>query len=379
MKCRTEKLKNELRIAMLGHKRIPSREGGIEVVVETLSERMVQKGFHVTCFNRSGHHVAGSRFDSKKEKCYKGICIRYVPTVDLKGLAAFTSAFFSMVMAAFGHYDVVHIHGQGPAWLCWLPGLLGKKTVVTIHGLDWQRSKWGRVASWVIKKGEKNAVKYADEIIVLSDGARRYFYDCYGRQTALIPNGIDPPVHRRPDIIRRQWQLEKDGYVLFLGRIVPEKGIHYLIEAFKGITGKKLVISGGASDTDAYMAKLKASAGDNVVFTGFVQGEVLDELYSNAYIYCLPSDLEGMPLSLLEAMSYGNCCLVSSIEECAAVVADKGVVFEKGNVSSLREKLDYLLHNEAVVKAYKEVSSDYILSQYNWDQVVKETVVLYRK
>ena len=116
-----------------------------------------------------------------------------------------------------------------------------------------------------------------------------------------------------------------------------------------------------------------------MVFTGFVQGEVLDELYSNAYIYCLPSDLEGMPLSLLEAMSYGNCCLVSSIEECAAVVADKGVVFEKGNVSSLREKLDYLLHNEAVVKAYKEGSSDYILSQYNWDQVVKETVALYRE
>lgn len=171
-----------------------------------------------------------------------------------------------------------------------------------------------------IRQGEKHAVKYADEIIVLSEEVQKYFMDTYGRKTRFIPNGVNRPEIRSAELIHENYGLTKDSYILFLGRLVPEKGIRYLIEAFKQVkTDKKLVIAGGSSDTDEFAKELKelAKGDDRILFTGFVQGQALDELYSNAYIYTLPSDLEGMPLSLLEAMSYGNCCLVSDVAECA--------------------------------------------------------------
>ena len=178
----------------------------------------------------------------------------------------------------------------------------------------------------------------------------------------------------------KKWGLEKDNYILYLGRIVPEKGEHYLIKAFKQIkTNKKLVIAGGISDTADYGKELTelAAGDDRIVFTGFVQGRILDELYSNAYIYCLPSDLEGMPLSLLEAMSYGNCCLVSDIEECASVVEDKAITFKKSNVEDLKEKLqDACEHPEQVIEL-KAQASDFICAKYNWDIIVDETMKLY--
>ena len=221
---------------------------------------------------------------------------------------------------------MVHIHAEGPAFFCWIPKLFGKRVICTIHGLDWDREKWrGSVASKFIRGGEKNAVKYADEIIVLSKDVQKYFLETYGRETHFIPNGVNRPEVREAKLITDHFGLEKDSYILFLGRLVPEKGIRYLVEAFKNVkTDKKLVIAGGSSDTDSFMEELKelAKGDDRILFTGFVQGAMLDELYSNAYIYTLPSDLEGMPLSLLEAMSYGNCCLVSDIPECAEVVED---------------------------------------------------------
>ena len=222
---------------------------------------------------------------------------------------------------------MVHIHAEGPAFFCWIPKLFGKRVICTIHGLDWAREKWKfGVGSKFIRQGEKNAVKYADEIIVLSKDVQKYFMDTYGRETHFIPNGVNRPENRKAKLITDNFGLEKDSYILFLGRLVPEKGIRYLVEAFKNVkTDKKLVIAGGSSDTDSFMEELKelAKGDDRILFTGFVQGAMLDELYSNAYIYTLPSDLEGMPLSLLEAMSYGNCCLVSDIPECAEVVEDK--------------------------------------------------------
>lgn len=241
-----------------------------------------------------------------------------------------SSSFFAALYSAFGRYDVVHIHAEGPAFFCWIPKLFGKRVISTIHGLDWAREKWrGSVAAKFIRGGEKNAVKYADEIIVLSKGVQKYFMDTYGRETHFIPNGVNRPEVREAKLITDNFGLEKDSYILFLGRLVPEKGIRYLVEAFKNVkTDKKLVIAGGASDTDSFMEELKelAKGDDRILFTGFVQGAMLDELYSNAYIYTLPSDLEGMPLSLLEAMSYGNCCLVSDIPECTEVVEDNGEV-----------------------------------------------------
>lgn len=369
-----------LKIAMFGHKRIPSREGGIEVVVAELAVRMVALGHSVTCFNRAGHHVSGQEFDEACLADYRGVRLKNVWTLDRKGLAAMTASVSAAFKAAFGRYDVVHVHAEGPAFMCWLPKLFGKRVVVTIHGLDWARAKWGRFASWYIKKGEVNAVRHADEIIVLSKGVQDYFLKTYGRNTVFIPNGVSRPENREADEITKLWGLKTDDYVLFLGRLVPEKGIHYLLEAWKGVsTEKKLVIAGGSSDTTDYMTTLREKAGEDVIFTGFRQGRVLEELYSNAYVYVLPSDLEGMPLSLLEAMSYGNCCLVSDIEECTQVTGDRAVVFGKGNVGDLRAKLQELLDRPDEVRGFKDEASDYICRKYNWDDVVKRTLESYRR
>lgn len=370
-----------MRIAMIGQKRIPSREGGIEVVVEELATRMAEKGHQVTCYNRKGHHVAGAEFDTEQLKEYKGVKCVDVFTINKRGLAAMTASVFGAVKAAFSSYDVVHFHAEGPAFMCWFPKLFGKKIYTTVHGLDHKRAKWGRFASWYIKTGEKNAVRFSDEIIVLSKGVQDYFMQTYGRKTVFIPNGVNRPEVYAPEQIKDRYGLEKDGYILYLGRLVPEKGEHYLIEAFKSIqTDKKLVIAGGASDTDEYMERLKTlAAGDKrIIFTGFVQGRMLEELYSNAYVYVLPSDLEGMPLSLLEAMSYGNCCLVSDIAECAEVVEDKAVVFKKSNVADLKEKLQMLFDDEKLVKRYKNEAGRFIFGKYNWDDVVDRTLELYK-
>ena len=373
-----EHTQNPLRIAMFGHKRIPSREGGIEIVVEELSTRMVARGNDVTCFNRKGHHVSGSQFDTEVSKEYKGVKLKQVLTVNKKGLAAMSSSLFAAFRSAFGKYDVVHIHAEGPAAMCWLPKMLGKKVVVTVHGLDWARAKWGGFATKYIKWGEKQAVKHADSIIVLSRNVQDYFKKEYGRDTVFIPNGVDRPEKREAEKIKKLWGLEKDSYVLFLGRLVPEKGLKYLVEAWKEIkTEKKLVIAGGSSDTEEFLNELKAMSPENVVFTGFQQGRVLEELYSNAYIYCLPSDLEGMPLSLLEAMSYGNCCLVSDIPECTEVIEEKAVVFRHSEVDELKRALQHLLDNPEIVASYKAESQEFICKKYNWDDVVDKTMMLY--
>ena len=374
--------KKYLNIAMLGHKRIPSREGGIEIVVEELSTRMANLGHHVTCYNRGGHHVSGKQFDEQNLNTYRGVRLKTVLTIDKKGFAAMTASASAAFRAAFGKYDVVHFHAEGPCAMLWLPKLFGKRCVATIHGLDHQRAKWGRLASAYIMLGEKCAAKYADEIIVLSEGVQNYFMKNYGRRTRFIPNGVIRPQLRSADWIRKKFSLEKDDYILFLGRLVPEKGLRYLLEAFKQVkTDKKLIIAGGSSDTEGFVNELKEMAKDDprIIFTGFVQGKMLDELYSNAYIYTLPSDLEGMPLSLLEAMSYGNCCLVSDIAECADVVEDKAIVFRKGSVEDLKEKLQWLCDDALRVKHYKEQAADFICRKYDWDKVVDMTLRLYRK
>ena len=372
-------MSKKLAIAMFGQKRL-SREGGVEIVVKELCTRMAQNGCDVTCYNRAGHHVSGAEYDDATIE-YKGIHQKTVPTINRRGLAAVTSSFFAALYSAFGKYDVVHIHAEGPAFFSWLPKMFGKRVVVTIHGIDWQREKWqSGLGSKFIHQGEKNAVKYADEVIVLSKGVQDYFKETYGRKTHFIPNGVNRPQTREASLITDKFGLKKDSYILFLGRLVPEKGIRYLVEAFKNVkTDKKLVIAGGSSDTDSFMKELKelAKGDDRILFTGFVQGAMLDELYSNAYIYTLPSDLEGMPLSLLEAMSYGNACLVSDIPECTEVVEDKAIIFRKSNIKDLTEKLQDACDDIRKVGKLKEQAADFICDKYNWDEVVDKTLALY--
>lgn len=372
-------MEKKLSVAMFGQKRL-SREGGVEIVVKELCTRMAKAGHKVTCYNRSGHHVSGAEYDRKTE--YTGIRQRSVPTIEKKGLAAVSSSFFAALCSAFGRYDVVHIHAEGPAFFCWIPKMFGKRVIVTVHGIDWQREKWkSGFGSKFIRRGEKNAVKYADEIIVLSAGVQKYFEKTYGRKTRFIPNGVNRPEIQKPELITEKYGLTKDSYILFLGRLVPEKGLRYLIEAYKQTkTDKKLVIAGGSSDTDSFMKEIKELAKDDerILFTGFVQGKMLDELYSNAYIYTLPSDLEGMPLSLLEAMSYGNCCLTSDIPECTEVVEDKALIFKKSDVDDLRNCLQDACDHHEKVQEFKKQAADFICEKYNWDDVVEETMKLYR-
>ncbi len=374
-----------MKIAMLGHKRIPSREGGVEIVVEELAVRMADRGHQVTVYNRKGRHVStGERKQDvtggENSGRYCGVRILTVPTFEKKSLNAVVYSFLAAIRALFGHFDVIHFHAEGPCSMLPIPHLFGIRTVATIHGLDWQRAKWGGFATKFLLFGEKMAAKYADEVIVLSENVKQYFKETYGRETVLIPNGIQRPQCRKAELIEEKYGLKKDSYLLFLARLVPEKGVHYLLDAYEKLhTDKKLVIAGGSSHSDAYMEEIKAKAkkNPNIILTGFIQGQELEELYSNAYVYILPSDIEGMPLSLLEAMSYGNCCLVSAIPENLDVIGENGESFQKGNAQDLCHKLEMLLKNPQRVENDKRKSADYICEKYQWDKVVDETLKLY--
>lgn len=370
------------KIAMIGHKRIPSREGGVEIVVDEIATRLTRRGYHVDAYNRSGYHVSGKQFDEKRGKIYNGIRLLTIPTFKSSSLNAIVYSVLATFRALFGNYGVIHYHAEGPCVMLGVPKLFGKRVIATIHGLDWQRAKWGNFAARVLKYGEKQAAKRADEVIVLSRNVQDYFQEEYHRETIFIPNGIDKPCIREARQIREQFGLMGNDYILFLARIVPEKGAHYLIEAYKQLkTDKKLVIAGGDSHAEEYMQKIYqyARENENMILTGFVQGRVLEELFSNAYVFVLPSDVEGMAISLLEAMSYGNCCLVSDIPENTEVVEDYAVSFRKGNVEDLKAKLEYLLDNPDVTAKYKEKSSDFICRKYNWEDVVDKTIQVYSK
>ena len=369
-----------MKIAMLGHKRIPSREGGVEVVVEELATRLVQKGHTVDVYNRKGNNISDKNIKTKKVKEYKGINIKTVFTINKKGLDALIYSFLASIRVAFGKYDCIHYHAEGSCAMLWIPHLFGKRTVVTIHGLDWKRSKWGGFATKYIKFGEKCAVKYADEIIVLSKSVQKYFKDTYNRETHFIENGVNNPVIKQTNIIKEKYGLEKDSYILYLARIVPEKRLDLLIDAFKKVnTNKKLVIAGGSSHTNDFLNNIRerVKQDDRIIMTGFVQGEELEELFSNTYLYCLPSDVEGMPISLLEAMSYGKNCLVSDIEENVQVCGKYGTTFKKSNLDDLTDKLNLCLDGKN--RFDDETISGYILDKYNWDDVVDKTEKLYRK
>ena len=202
-------MSKKLAIAMFGQKRL-SREGGVEIVVKELCTRMAQNGCDVTCYNRAGHHVSGAEYDDAGKTEYEGIRQKSVPTIERRGLAAVSSSAFAALYSAFGKYDVVHIHAEGPAFFAWLPKMFGKRVVVTVHGIDWQREKWqSGLGSKFIHQGEKNAAKYADEVIVLSKGVQDYFKETYGRKTHFIPNGVNRPQIREASLITDKFGLKK--------------------------------------------------------------------------------------------------------------------------------------------------------------------------
>lgn len=368
-----------MKIAIIGHKRIPSNEGGIEKGVEQHAVRMVERGHDVTVYNRGGHNVFGKEFDGKKLKKYKGIKIITIPTV--KGAACVPIySFLATIHAAIVRYDCVSYRASGSCAMIPLAKLLGLRVVASLHGIDSQRDKWGGFASKYLEFGERMAATKADVCLVLSKNMKQYIKDKYNADSVLFANGVDRPAKKEPYIIKEKFLLEKDEYLLSLGRIVPEKGLHYLIEAFKKCrTSKKLVIAGGAeANKEYYDSLVKLADGDSrIIFTGYVYGDMISELYSNAYTFLLPSNLEGMANALLEAMSYGNCCLISDIPENTEVVGEYAEWFKKGDSKDLQMKLQYLLDNENVVNDYKDKAADYILNRYDWDKVVDQMLEVY--
>ena len=372
-----------MNVAMIGHKVIPSRRGGIENVLTSLCPILAEKGVAVTCYNRSSDKVENEYVSTVKDGKYRGVTIKNAWTVNKKGLSAMVASFTAAFCAAFGKYDVVHFHAEGPCAAMWIPKLFGKRCVATVHGLDWQREKWGSgFASKYIKFGERVMVKCADEIIVLSESARAYFKETYDRETVLIHNGIDRPLKKEADEITRLYGLSKDGYICIVSRLTAEKGVHYLIDAYNSIkTDKKLVIAGDTSDTDDYVAMLKqkAAGNPNILFTGFISGTVLCEIYSNAYAVALPSDIEGMSLSLLEALAYGNAVLCSDIPENTLVTEDRALHFRKSDVEDLAAKLQQMCDDEDLVRGLKNGADEFILGKYNWNDVADATCDLYKK
>ena len=369
-----------MRIAMIGHKRYGSREGGVEVVVTELARRMAALGHEVACYDRSGADVMTGDAADGRERMVDGVRVVPVKTIDKKGLAALSSSYFATKVAIKDRPDVIHYHAEGPCVPLSLAKRAGIRTVATIHGLDWQRAKWGKLASTYIKMGEKTAATKADGLIVLSKSAQSYFEGAYGRTATFIPNGIEPKQPRPVNQIKEKWGLDAGSYLLYLGRLVPEKRPELLIEAFKGLdTDKRLVIAGGGSDTSEYEASLRdaAQSDPRVLFTGFVNGEPLEELYSNCYAYVLPSDVEGMPMSLLEAMAYGRCCVTSDIPECADVLAGTGVTFPKGSADALRGALESILADSTKRDNLGASAKARVASTYTWDSVVERTLAVY--
>jgi len=372
-----------MKVAMIGHKVVPSRRGGIENVLTTLCPILVEMGLDVTCYNRSSDKVENEYVGTVKNGMYKGVKIKNAWTLNVRGFAAMIASFTAAIAASFKNYDVIHFHAEGPCAALWIPKLFGKKCVATVHGLDWQREKWGKgFASKYIKFGEKILAKYADEVIVLSQAARDYFKETYNRETVIVHNGISRPERRDACIITEKYGLCKDGYICLVSRLTAEKGVHYLIDAYSRVrTDKKLVIAGDTSDTDDYVRMLKEKAAGNpdIIFTGFISGDELSEIYSNAYIAVLPSDLEGMSLCLLESLAYKNALLCSDIPENTSVAEDKAVYFQKGNVKDLAEKLQVLCDDRHLVENLRDGVDEFILNKYSWQDAAKATCRLYEK
>lgn len=374
-----------MKIAMIGHKVIPSQRGGIENVLTSLCPLLAELGAEITVYNRSSDKIEDNYLHEVRNGFYKGVRLKTAPTIKLRGISAMIASYTAALRASFSNADIVHFHAEGPCAALWIPKLFGKKCVATVHGLDWQREKWKRgPASKYIKTGEKVMAKYADKIIVLSESARTYFKDTYKRDTVLIPNGIDRPKHTAADKITKLFGLKKDEYICVVSRLTPEKGIHYLIDAQNSVKpDKKLVIAGDTGDSDSadsYTALLRKKAKDNpnIIFTGFISGDVLREIYSNTYAVCLPSDIEGMSLSLLEALAYGNALLCSDIPENTSVAKNHALYFKKSDKNDLAKKLKLLCSDSDFAKKLKKGADDFILSKYSRKDVALSHFKLYK-
>ncbi len=362
-----------MRIAMIGLRGIPAKSGGVEHVVENLAPLLVKLGAEVTVYCRTP-------YCKERPKTWKGVRLRYLPTINTKHFEAITHTILCTFDSIFRRYDIVHYHAMGNSLMSFLPRLFGKKTVVTLHGLDYEREKWGLMASIYLKLCERLITLFPNRVISVSKKIQEHYLKEFGKEIEFIPNGVE--VHEPNEISSlRRFLLRRDNYVLFLSRLVPEKGVHFLIEAFKKtVTDQKLVIVGDTTHTDRYLEELRElSKGDcRIIFTGPLYGKDKFEAFSNASLFVLPSTIEGMPIVLLEAMSFGLCPLVSDIRENLDVIEGKyGFSFRSRDVPDLKKQLEKLIISPELRKKTGSSAKAMVMKRYRWEAVSEKTYGLY--
>lgn len=352
-----------LKVAFIGGRGVISRYSGIESYYEEVGKRLAEMGHEVTIYCRNHFTPALSE--------HNGMWLVRLPTVRSKHFETVLHTFLSSVHALTRRYDIVHYHALGPALFSFIPRMLGTRTAVTVQGLDWQRKKWGRIASWVLRLGEKASARFPNQTMVVSRTLRQHYLEAHGLDTRYVPNGGLLRARSTPDKIL-EWGLEPQKYVLFLGRFSPEKGCHLLVDAFERIQGDvKLVMAGASSYCDEYSRELRTHASDRIRMLNWVSGETLDELLTNAMIFVLPSDLEGLSLALLDAMGAGLCVLTSDVPENVEVVDGAGFTFKRGDTGDLAERLRFLIANPAVREAAGKSARRRIEAEYQWQKIAE--------
>lgn len=358
-----------MKIAMIGSRGIPETYSGIETALKAMCPRLVALGHEVTVYCRS-------YYDQSPD--YEGVHLISLPSINTKHLDTMSHVMLCTLDSLFHDFDILHFHALGPTLFSWLPRLQGRKVVATVQGLDWQRAKWGRLARAALRIGETTSARLPHRTIVVSRALKEHYEANYDSSIVYIPNGVDIPSPVPARRIAKEYGLRGDDYIFFASRLVPEKGAHFLLDAYSRLdTSLKLVIAGEGVHTEDYVASLKQMATPNVIFTGYVTGGLLEELFSNAHLYVLPSEMEGLSLSLLEAMGYGLCPLTSDIPENKEVIGDCGFSFRSGDPASLAETLERLLKEPDVVKDHGIRARSRVQHEYGWDRITDLTDAVY--
>ncbi|NMG08960.1 glycosyltransferase family 4 protein [Brasilonema sp. UFV-L1] len=369
-----------MKIAVIGTKGLPPKQGGIEHYCAEVYPRMVKQGHSVDLFARSSYTDCSWQdpYD------YEGVKVMSLPSLSLRGVDAFVTSALGAIAASATKYDIIHFHALGPSLFTCLPKLISNaKIVVSCQGLDWQRAKWGSFSTRIIQMGEKAAVRFAHGLIVVSNVLQTYFLDTYGRNTVYIPNAPARYGESDPNFsYGTQLGLEQKRYLLFLGRVVPEKRPDLLVDAFSALNpvGWKLVIAGGVSDTKLFTSQLleKVANNPNIVFAGELRGQRLWEIVRGAGLFVLPSDVEGLPLAMLEAMQEEVPVVASDIPPHKQLISGgRGRLFEAGNLTSCVRTLDWAINHPEELRAMAVHAKRHVQLNYSWDHITCETLKLY--
>jgi len=361
-----------MRIAFLVVKNIIGG-GGIEKYTSQLGSRLVQRGHEVTVYTM--------RHYGDVPEYHRGMRIISVPSFAASCLQKLSCSVTAAIKSSLEKYDIVHMHSFPPCAFAWLPKLRGAKCVLQVHGLglEWKNKRWGTFTWSVVKILEKLALSQSHINTAVSRTQCSSYRTQRGVEMLYIPTAADvKPKTKARDIYRLG--LEPNKYIFYACRLVPEKGVHYLVSAFRRLkTDMKLVIAGDGQRATEYRKKLfELAEGDRrILFPGFVDGRLLDELFSHCYVYAQPSEAEGLSMSILEAMSYGNCCLVSDIPANLEAIGDTGFHFANKNIDDLTKRLRWLLENPEGVKAVSFSTKERIRQHYSWESISEQIEKLY--